>query len=334
MWKLVILICTLFAITTCANIPPSPDFSITDFVGTWNIAGLYVTTDLGLNFYSCATLTATLGTLSRLTIDIQYINAEQGTIVDTSTTVVPSPLNKAILVSTTSPSQQNNLVVTYYNSSAGEAIIINPAGTFGVILSKNENPFNNNLKAYSSQVLTSLELSVSDVTYIFNRNCDIQKFQPLSTFDASSLNGEFYGNAIFTTEQLFQDVKCFSVGFQSVNNLLNVTSILTYNNGKVITSVNEYLPKPQTSAVLINADIRNLYPYVILYVDAPSNTFLALTGDGTKGFVFSQQQSLSQALQAQVTQALNRNGLVVDSDTFYTLNSTCPSSLESVEIYL
>ena len=321
MANLLILLCFILISTTFC-VDPSPDFNITDFAGTWNVSGIFSTQNLNLNFYSCSNLDVALGTLNKLTLTLGYIETKNNKYVQSVRTLVPSPLNKAILLSTTAPSQENNFVVTYYDTRNGEAILINPAVTFGYILSKNSNPYYNNLQVRATQILKSLNASLN-VTFIFNNNCDSKSLNVLPSFDLKVLSNQFYGNAIYTTVGFLKDVKCFTIKSTPSLPLFSLSANLTYNDGKVIVTSAKYLSSPQQSSVLINTQIRNLAPFVLIYSDLDSSTFVAASGDSTRAFVFSKQTTLSANVLSQVQKVLNENGMTVSNSNFYVLNATC-----------
>jgi len=326
------VIILLLAIGVNSKLDPSPDFDVTSFVSNWNVAGLFSTEDLNLGFYSCASLNVSSGTLNRLTLTLNYIDTKQNKFVEASRTVVSSPLNKAILISAVSPSQQNNFVVTYYDPKNGEAIIINYALTFGYILSKNQNPNWNNLRVRASQALIDQNMSLNNVTFIFNHNCDSGSLKALDAFDASKLSGKFYGNAIFTNISSLKNILCFGVQLQFNNNLITLTKNVTFESGKVIYTQTKYLPEPQKPSILIDTQIKNTAPFGIIYADSQSGTFVAASGDGTHAYVFSSKTSLSTDVLSQVQQSLNQSGLVVKSDNFYVLNTTCQLGKNSEQI--
>jgi len=322
--NLLILLCFLIATTITYCVDPSQDFNITDFAGTWNVSGIFSTQNLSLSFYSCSSLDVALGSLNKLTLTLGYIETKNNKYIQSVRTLVPSPLNKAILISTTSPSQENNFVVTYYDTKNGEAIIINPAVTFGYILSKNSNPAYNGLQARAIKIFKSLNASLNNVTFLFNNNCDSRNLNTLQSFDPKVLSNQFYGNAIYTTIGFLQDAKCFTVKSTPNLPLLSLYANITFNNGKVIVTSAKYLSSPQQPSVLINTQIRNLSPFVLIYSDLATSTFVAATGDSTRAFIFSKQTSLSQNILSQVKQALIQNGMIVDNNNFYLLNATCP----------
>ncbi len=323
MFKYVCVLVLMLAAGVSAKLDPSPDFDVTSFAINWNVVGLFSTDNLGLQFYSCASLNVTAGTLNRLTLSLNYIDTNQNKYVESSRTVVSSPLNKAILISTVSPSNQNNFVVTYYDPKNGEAIIINYALTFGYILSKNENPNFNNLKVRASQALVAQDMSLDNVTFIFNNNCDSRSLKTLGSFDPSKLSGKYYGNAVYTNTSLLQNLKCYNFEFQTNKNLIASTKTLIYTNGKTIYTQSKHLPEPQQPSVLIDTQIKNIPPVAIIYADAASKTFVAASGDGSHAYIFSPNPSLSSDVLSQVQQALTQSGMVVKSDNFFVLDTTC-----------
>ena len=311
----------VFIIARC-DIPPSPNFDISNFTGDWNAVGIFSTTDMGLSFYSCATVNVTDSVLTSITINLTYIETQLDVWITSVQRFVPSPLNKAILVSSKSP--KNNLVVTYYDSDAGQAVLINPTSTFGLILSRSDDPNHNNFTALSDQILTNLSMSLSNITYIYNTMCATLDFQDVRNFDAYLLEGNYYANALFAIDPAYkEDTLCLSAQFQGLAPLFNFTTNLTFNNGQSNISSHLYLPKPGSETIFMNTEVKGDLPYAFIYINNDQQAYLALDGDGSFGFLFSKKNSVLQEIFDSALKALIVNGLNATTDTFFLLNSTC-----------
>ena len=313
-----LLLCLTTLISVHCDIPPSPNFDTSNFTGDWNVAALFSTTDMDTAFYSCATVNITNDVLTSININLTYIEAQVKSWTTSVQRFVPDPLNKAILISSISP--KNNLIVTYYDSDAGQAVLINPTSTFGLVLSRSDDPNNNNFDVISGQILTNLSIPLSNVTYIFNQACSTLGFQDAPNFNPFLLGGTYYANALFALDPSFKATLCLTIQIQGFNPNLDITTNLIYQDGQSLLESHIYLPKPRSEAILINTEIRDDLPYVFIYEDDDQQAYLAVNGDGSFGFLFSKSGSISTGCVCFcVTSSSGEHGLNANTETFYLI---------------
>lgn len=323
-------ILSLLLIAAYSKVTPSPDFNITDFPGTWNLAGLYGLNASNMAPYSCASMNVNItGTLQFTTMNLSWIDSNNNEFADKIAYFVPSPLNNAIFISTVSPTAENNYVVAYYNSTARQAILISQDASSAFVLTGG-NDYNSAhlfLIFTASKVLEEAGIDIGSVLEVFGENCDYGKLVPLAGFDVSSLVGKvYYANVIFTEQGPFdknKDDLCSTIEIDVLGDFLN----LTYTKGKTDKADNEtVLPYPGMPAVFIDTAIFYSDPLVVTYQDTVNDIILMFREPVAIGL--STKTSMKPVFANRIVKALESQGFTVNSTNFEVIPTSCYQSQE------
>ena len=316
------IILSLFIIAVVSTVPPSPNFNLTDFPGDWNAVGRFNTVeDEGITFFSCFRITVAVVNTYGVTISSVYLDVEQNSMVTDTQNYASDIKTPAKLISLSNPGSLNNFIVTYYDTENGQAILVSPSKQVGLILSRDTDPEALNFKNISQEVLANLSIPLDKITYIYNKNCDAQNLSPTTDFEAVDVQGQYYANAVFTTNTKFQGIVCAAPSFTTNYTYSIVTGTIDFGNDTKEINAEYYVPTFETG-ILIYSQTPNVSPLVFLYEDSKEQVFLAVLGDRSLGFVLSHQASLPNETIKQMKEILTKNKLNVTNETFYELNST------------
>lgn len=312
---------TIFILTLSfaqCYIPPSYDFNLTNSTGDWHIVGFY-SQSTHLEFYSCAKASIAKNDMG-VALNIRYINVQNNSYVATSHEYLPEPFNQAYFVSSDITDINSDMIVTYYNATFGEAIIINYNGSYGYILSRDPDVRANDFESRYKTILSSLGIPLNNVSSIHNINCLIYNLTRVN-LDRQKLTGQLYGNAVFSAGKDFQGVQCIAPVVTLNDSFIDLQATIEFETTSQLVKDVYYFLYSVTGVLLDTLD-EDYPPFVFIYADSVTRTFAAVLGDRSAGFVVSALPTLPEKILNDVKSNFTSNGLPVNDQTFYLLTET------------
>lgn len=310
-------------------IPTDQNFTLDTFFGDWNIVAVYGID--GITTRSCPVLKSKKQPLNTTSISISATNISNSGSISSTKVYQQSKSNHGILVDLLSLHPQD-IAVSYYNASIGQAILINVNSLFALALAKAQSVDDNNF----SQTVTSIfgeALLPANETYLTSAyGCSTNLTFALN-FAVAAFPGNYYGNAIFTASGVPQGLGCFSVQIAqdaTQSNKFVITYFSQYSNGTTANVSASYVNAASNNAFLINIDSPPTVSMVVNHYDAGDHMFILVAHDSSVAYVVSTKPDIDQSTVKYVQGILERDGLVLNSQTFLVPPDLCPAGAETL----